>query len=266
MPELMVWSGDYNAAQREIAIGLVGPPGPTVLADYALGRAELMQKWGESRILRGQLRGSRALIDVRQCIHCGTCENRCTYGAIENLMVWQSRCQGCGECAGSCPAEAIHIHNDLKIDWQTLPSDEKLLVRVDAFNNAGIASALIKQRAAEKARELNSSWVISSGPAVIDNTLFVTLPGLALVVIAMDAQNLHSDESKRVVSISRQFQLPVVAVLSGAVHAAPLYFGDFCQTQGVEILNLPIGSGDKNKLFATLWQQLQNIIPDLRSK
>ncbi len=55
-----------------------------------------------------------AEIDQDACIQCGTCFERCPFGAIAETdtggyAVTAARCFGCGLCASSCPVEAISM-------------------------------------------------------------------------------------------------------------------------------------------------------------
>ena len=58
----------------------------------------------------------RAAIDAELCTGCGTCHDRCYFGAIawENgggsvSRVEDSKCMGCGLCRVTCPEEAIEL-------------------------------------------------------------------------------------------------------------------------------------------------------------
>ena len=58
----------------------------------------------------------RAEIDTERCTGCGTCHDRCYFGAIawENeersvSRVEDSKCMGCGLCRVTCPEEAIEL-------------------------------------------------------------------------------------------------------------------------------------------------------------
>ena len=54
----------------------------------------------------------RPEIDGDLCTACGTCEERCWFGAIaigdEDVAVMnEEKCLGCGQCSVGCPEEAI---------------------------------------------------------------------------------------------------------------------------------------------------------------
>lgn len=60
----------------------------------------------------------RAEIDLDLCISCGTCLDRCYFGAIEEaeteagdpaMNVNGEKCMGCGLCYSTCPQEAIRL-------------------------------------------------------------------------------------------------------------------------------------------------------------
>jgi len=56
----------------------------------------------------------RAKIEQDTCIACGTCQERCPFGAIAHTdnsgyVVTATQCFGCGLCASTCPAKAITL-------------------------------------------------------------------------------------------------------------------------------------------------------------
>ncbi len=60
-----------------------------------------------------------AEIIQEKCIKCGACMRACTYGAIKGevrkyIYVVPALCEGCGNCLGECPVEAIRMpgYND----------------------------------------------------------------------------------------------------------------------------------------------------------
>ncbi len=55
----------------------------------------------------------QAVVNVDACLACGTCEERCHFGAIKRhegpAQVRADLCMGCGLCASACPAGAITL-------------------------------------------------------------------------------------------------------------------------------------------------------------
>ncbi|HPS92238.1 MAG TPA: 4Fe-4S binding protein [Methanothrix sp.] len=53
-----------------------------------------------------------ASVDESKCIGCGECVGECPAGAVSigddgTAVVDKEKCTGCGKCAKSCPVEAI---------------------------------------------------------------------------------------------------------------------------------------------------------------
>jgi len=53
-----------------------------------------------------------AVVDHDECTQCGTCAERCPFGAVtmnadDEPLVEAAACRGCGLCSTGCPAEAI---------------------------------------------------------------------------------------------------------------------------------------------------------------
>ena len=57
--------------------------------------------------------GFRAVVDEEACLACGSCVERCPFGAMsladDVAVVDESRCLGCGVCTVDCQGEAIHL-------------------------------------------------------------------------------------------------------------------------------------------------------------
>jgi MinD superfamily P-loop ATPase len=51
--------------------------------------------------------------DAEACSNCGTCVERCQFGAMqqgdEDVEFVQEKCFGCGVCLRTCPEEAISL-------------------------------------------------------------------------------------------------------------------------------------------------------------
>jgi heterodisulfide reductase subunit A-like polyferredoxin len=51
-----------------------------------------------------------ATVDADKCVACGTCEDRCKFGAItieDIALINEDKCMGCGLCAVTCPNDAL---------------------------------------------------------------------------------------------------------------------------------------------------------------
>jgi len=82
-----------------------------IQASAAAGRAAIILQRGRYPI---EALSARILQD--KCNRCGTCVERCPYGAISEdgtgkFTVMGALCQACGTCAGDCPKDAIYMPN-----------------------------------------------------------------------------------------------------------------------------------------------------------
>jgi len=91
-----------------------------IQASAAAGRAAIILQKG-----RYPIEALSARIMQEKCNRCGTCVNRCPYGAIVvdgtgKHTVMGALCQACGSCAGDCPQGAIYMPNftDQQIEAQ----------------------------------------------------------------------------------------------------------------------------------------------------
>lgn len=66
-----------------------------------------------------------AKINSENCVACGTCEERCKFGAIsidDIAQINEDRCMGCGLCAVTCPEEAISMK---RLERSPIPAPKK---------------------------------------------------------------------------------------------------------------------------------------------
>lgn len=65
-----------------------------------------------------------ATVSAENCAACGTCTDRCKFGAItveEIAAVNEDKCMGCGLCAVSCPNDALTMK---RIEREPIPGSE----------------------------------------------------------------------------------------------------------------------------------------------
>jgi ferredoxin len=71
----------------------------------------------------------QASVDCNACTGCGTCLERCHFGALsipdETCVVDPDRCLGCGLCASACPEGALRLQRRPEHDQVTPPADHK---------------------------------------------------------------------------------------------------------------------------------------------
>jgi len=82
-----------------------------IQASAAAGRAGIILHKGRFPI---EALSAKIMQDI--CTRCGTCVQRCPYGAISQdgtgkFTVMGALCQACGTCAGDCPQDAIYMPN-----------------------------------------------------------------------------------------------------------------------------------------------------------
>ena len=59
--------------------------------------------------------GYVAEVDLSQCAGCGSCQERCQFGAISvngHAVIDAAQCMGCGVCVSQCPQEAMSLVRD----------------------------------------------------------------------------------------------------------------------------------------------------------
>ncbi len=70
--------------------------------------------------------GFRAVVDAGLCVNCGTCLNRCQFGALSladgAAEVEPERCTGCGLCVTTCSVEALRLERAPQAEGQRPPA------------------------------------------------------------------------------------------------------------------------------------------------
>jgi ferredoxin len=80
--------------------------------------------------------GYVAQVDPSECIACGSCQERCQFGAIAvngHAVVDPAECMGCGVCVSHCPQEAMALVRD---ESRGVPLELEVLMR-EAMQEAG---------------------------------------------------------------------------------------------------------------------------------
>lgn len=71
----------------------------------------------------------RARVDAELCTGCGTCQERCHFGALilvdEICTVNAERCMGCGLCATACPTQALVLERHTAQERSEPPVDHR---------------------------------------------------------------------------------------------------------------------------------------------
>ncbi|MFC2095581.1 DUF362 domain-containing protein [Candidatus Bipolaricaulota bacterium] len=68
----------------------------------------------------------RAVVETEKCVGCGTCLERCQFGALSlsdgKAQIDPDRCAGCGLCVTTCSVEAIRLERRPEDDVQEPPA------------------------------------------------------------------------------------------------------------------------------------------------
>ncbi len=76
--------------------------------------------------------GSRAIVDIKECIGCGSCQSVCPVESIvvdqETGYAWSDpKCIACGACTVVCPAQCISI--DSIKQWYAQAKAQKIATK-----------------------------------------------------------------------------------------------------------------------------------------
>jgi MinD superfamily P-loop ATPase len=239
--ELVVLSGKGGTGKTSIVASFSALAKKKVLADCDVDAADL------HLILKPDIRqdnefwsGQVAVIDEGKCTKCGLCQELCRFGAISDLKVDFTSCEGCAFCSHICPVEAIKMEERLSGHWFISDTKYGPLVHAQleiAQENSGKLVATVRQQARAVANKHNLDYIIIDGPPGIGCPVISSLSGvrLALVVTEPTLSGIH--DLDRVVDVCRHFNVPVMVCINkyDINEDNVRHIESYCLSHGLEI-------------------------------
>ncbi|GAF82840.1 unnamed protein product, partial [marine sediment metagenome] len=158
--QLTVISGKGGTGKTSLTAAFAGLAKNAVLADCDVDAADL------HLILKPEIKETQeftglklAVIDEDECIMCMKCHESCRFGAIdEEIVLDESRCEGCGVCEYVCPEDAIKLVD--RISGVAYISDTRFGPMAHAKLNiaeeaSGMLVAIVKNNARNIAEKYN---------------------------------------------------------------------------------------------------------------
>lgn len=168
--------------------------------------------------------GKTVRIRPGKCTGCGQCVALCRFKAIETNAPGQPQidpfaCEGCGVCAHFCPASALTLEDSCNGQWFRSQTRFGPLIHArlgTAAENSGKLVALIRRNARELAQTTGAGLLLVDGPPGIGCPVIASLAGADHVVIVTEPTVSGAHDLARVLTLTRQFQVPSSVVINKA--------------------------------------------------
>lgn len=166
--------------------------------------------------------GGRAMsVDPDRCVACGQCTDICQWNAVKQnntaVAIDPDACEGCGACLQVCPAGAISTHTTLggRAYW----SDTRFgrlshAVLEPGKENSGKLVTLVRNTASRRSNA--ASLAILDGSPGTGCPVIASVGGAALAVIVTEPTVSGLHDLKRILELTRHFNIPAGVVINKA--------------------------------------------------
>ncbi len=153
-------------------------------------------------------------------------------------MVDPLACEGCGVCVRMCPELAIDFPERNCGEWFISKTRFGPLVHAQlgiAAENSGKMVTLVRARARDLVEEVEGNLLIVDGPPGIGCPVIASLAGADLVLVVTEPTLSGLHDLKRVVQLTRHFDIPVAVCLNkhdlNSTVAQNIF--DYCDQEGL---------------------------------
>ncbi len=231
--EIVVLSGKGGTGKTTISAALAELGGDMVVADADVDASDMHLLLHPENYQKNTFIGAqKARIDQRKCAHCGRCFVKCRFSAVEekkesdperlfekSYSVDNTLCQGCGLCAEICPADAVDFEDSRSGFWYTGQSFGKPVIhaRLDpGAENSGKLVALVRKEAANSAKKLSRSLILTDGPPGVGCPAISSISGCDYILFVTEPSVSGMHDLKRVLQMAGHFSVEAGCVINKA--------------------------------------------------
>ena len=157
----------------------------------------------------------KAVIDSSKCIHCGLCEQNCTFGAIENEVVNIFECEGCGVCEAVCPVEAIKLSDYASGDLMLYEAENQVFSTAQLKMGSGASGKLVtavKKQLPPKMAD--DEIVIIDGSPGIGCPVIASISGVDMILIVAEPTISGIHDMKRIIDTAKHFNVKCIVCIN----------------------------------------------------
>lgn len=165
--------------------------------------------------------GNHVDVDTDKCVGCGTCADKCNFGAIDirggKAVVNPLLCEGCSLCEYVCPTGAMKLEEDansvifkssfahgIMIHGNLKPGDD----------NSGLMIAKLRELADAETEESGIGLQILDGPPGIGCPVLSTMTGMDKVVIVSEPTLSGLSDLKRIYQVAVSFCKDISVIIN----------------------------------------------------
>ena len=190
-----------------------------VLADADVDAADLYLIFTPEKTKTYDYYGlKKANINKAECIECGKCKEVCRFKAIsEELIVEETKCEGCALCFHICPVCAIKMNDT--ISGQFFVSQTRIGEMTHAHLNpgeesSGLLVAEVRKLAKKIAAEKNKKLVLIDGSPGIGCPVISSLTGTDLAIVVTEPTLSGFHDLDRILQLLEQFHIPGYIIIN----------------------------------------------------
>jgi len=193
-----------------------------VIADCDVDAADMHLLLAPRVLQSDDFSGGRAMsVDPDRCTACGLCVDICQWQAATQdgttVTIDADACEGCGACLQVCPAGAITAYPTL--DGRSYWSDTRFgrlshAVLEPGKENSGKLVTLVRSTASQRAD--GAAVAVLDGSPGTGCPVIASVGGTALAVIVTEPTVSGFHDLKRILELTRHFNIPAGVVINKA--------------------------------------------------
>lgn len=210
MKELLILSGKGGTGKTTVASALIQFSRSPAFADCDVDAPNLHLVLSQMTDLEEtDYYGFRkAVIDTSKCIHCGLCEEKCRFDAIEDFKVGELECEGCGVCVEICPVQAITMMDHVSGQQMLYKDSQRVFSTARLKMGSGAPGKLVtavKKQLSQETCDDNFHLAIIDGSPGIGCPIIASISGVDMVLIVAEPTISGIHDMKRIIDTAEHF-------------------------------------------------------------